>query len=594
MIVTPSAGNRIRLTGLLWMYFTLIRSQEIVNLQWQRTEIEETELINVLSQELTLPPILANILYQRGIESLDDAKIYFRSGLEDLYDPFLMLGMEQAVDRILLALKKKEKILIYGDYDVDGITSTSMLVLIFRKLGHDVQYFIPNRLTDGYGLSRAGIEYAHDLDIDLIITVDCGITAVEEVSYANELGIDVIISDHHQTANELPPALAILDPKRPNCPYPFKELAGVGVAFKLMQGIVQKSEIDPDFIFSFLDFVAIGSSADIVPLMDENRILTRAGLEQLNRTENLGLKSLLRNTNLLGKSLGTGQIIFVMAPRINAVGRLGDAMKAVHMLTSSDPEEAQKIADLLETSNQERRSIDEQTFNEAVEMVEEKFDPENDSFFVLSSDRWHQGVIGIVASRLVERYYRPTIMISTDNGVGKGSARSIHGFNIYDALESCNDIMLAFGGHKYAAGLSINKEEINALRARLNGYADTKLTEEMLIPVLTVSGEIRLSDIDKKFLQVLKMMAPFGPQNARPVFTSKGIKTVGSPAIVGNNHLRFRASQDNVVIDAIGFNLGGLLHRLRSSNDDIEIAYYIEENEWQGRITTQLRIRDIR
>ncbi|KAA3616434.1 MAG: single-stranded-DNA-specific exonuclease RecJ [Calditrichaeota bacterium] len=566
----------------------------IVNLQWQRTEIEEIDLINKLSQELTLPPILSNILYHRGIETLDDAKVFFRSGLEDLYDPFLMLGMEAGVERILKALKNKENILIYGDYDVDGITSTAMLVSIFRKLGHDVHYFIPNRLVDGYGLSRGGIEHAQSLNIDLIITVDCGITAVDEVKYARESGIDVIVSDHHQTANELPDAVAVLDPKQPDCPYPFKELAGVGVAFKLMQGVIQKSEIEPDFIFPFLDFVAIGSSADIVPLMDENRILTRAGLEQLNRTENLGLKSLLRNTNLLGKTLGTGQIIFVMAPRINAVGRMGDAMKAVRMLTSSDADEAQEIANLLEQSNQERRSIDEQTFNEAIDMVEKECDPENDSFFVLSSEKWHQGVIGIVASRLVERYYRPTVMISTDNGVGKGSARSIHGFDVYEALESCNDLMLAFGGHKYAAGLSINSDEINELRDRLNGYAEEKLTEDMLVPLLSVSGEIRLPEIDSKFMQVLKMMAPFGPQNPRPVFSSKGIKIVGSASIVGNNHLRFRASQDNVAIDAIGFNLGGLLHRLRGNTDDIEIAYYIEENEWQGRISTQLRIRDIR
>lgn len=565
-----------------------------MNLQWQRTEIEEIDLINKLSQELTLPPILSNILYHRGIETLDDAKVFFRSGLEDLYDPFLMLGMEAGVERILKALKNKENILIYGDYDVDGITSTAMLVSIFRKLGHDVHYFIPNRLVDGYGLSRGGIEHAQSLNIDLIITVDCGITAVDEVKYARESGIDVIVSDHHQTANELPDAVAVLDPKQPDCPYPFKELAGVGVAFKLMQGVIQKSEIEPDFIFPFLDFVAIGSSADIVPLMDENRILTRAGLEQLNRTENLGLKSLLRNTNLLGKTLGTGQIIFVMAPRINAVGRMGDAMKAVRMLTSSDADEAQEIANLLEQSNQERRSIDEQTFNEAIDMVEKECDPENDSFFVLSSEKWHQGVIGIVASRLVERYYRPTVMISTDNGVGKGSARSIHGFDVYEALESCNDLMLAFGGHKYAAGLSINSDEINELRDRLNGYAEEKLTEDMLVPLLSVSGEIRLPEIDSKFMQVLKMMAPFGPQNPRPVFSSKGIKIVGSASIVGNNHLRFRASQDNVAIDAIGFNLGGLLHRLRGNTDDIEIAYYIEENEWQGRISTQLRIRDIR
>lgn len=562
--------------------------------KWTITHAVSEEAVARLASQLSLPKILARVLLNRGIETFDDARNYFRAGLEGLYDPFLMADMDKAVACTLDALRNKKKILIYGDYDVDGATSTAMLMLFFRQLGYYVDYYIPNRIKDGYGMNIETVEAAHRNGTELIIAVDCGITAVDEVRRARELGMEVIICDHHQPGTELPNATAILNPKRPDCPYPFKELAGVGVTFKFAQAITERIGHDIDALHTLLDLVAIGSAADIVPLVDENRILVREGLKELNQTKNLGLRALLQNTGLANKTIGTGQIIFILAPRINAVGRMGDASRAVNLLVSQQESQAYTIASVLERENQHRRSLDEETFKAATALIETQFDPEHQSAFVLSAENWHLGVIGIVASRIVEKYYRPTIMISTEDGIGKGSARSIPGFNIYEALESCSDLMITFGGHKYAAGLSIRTENIDPLRQRLQSYADAHLTPDMRVKSLFIDGEVRFAEIGEKFMRVLKMMAPFGPQNMRPVFISRHVQVVGTPAIVGKNHLRFKVRQDGVVIDAIGFNLGNLLHRVVGNPSDLEIAYVIEENEWQGRVTTQLRIKDIR
>ncbi len=562
--------------------------------EWTFVDSHPSEWVDRLASELSVHPIIAQILLNRGITSLDDAKYFFRAGLEHLHDPFLMADMDRAVERIREAVDRKQRILVYGDYDVDGATATAMMILFFRQLGIEVDFYIPHRIREGYGLSKEAIEAIHGKGVDLIIAVDCGITAIEEVALARKLGMDVIVCDHHQPGKALPEAYAILNPKRADCPYPFKELAGVGVAFKLAQALAQRFSHPENALFQLLDLVAIGSAADIVPLVDENRILVREGLEMLQRTQNIGLRALLKKTGLEGKTIGTGQIIFILAPRINAVGRMSDASQAVRLLTTYHEQEALDIAELLEKENRNRRNIDEETFKEAIEQVEAYFDPENDPVLVLSSEGWHPGVIGIVASRVVERYYRPTVMISTDDGIGKGSARSIPGFNIYDALKTCSDLMLAFGGHKYAAGLSIASENISRLRERLQEYADGVLTDDLLTPKLSIEGELDFEQIDGKLMRILKMMAPYGPQNMRPVFYSKNIRVVGTPAIVGSNHLRFKACQNGKVIDAIGFNLGGLLHRIRGNRTDIEIAYLLEENEWQGRVYTQLRIKDIR
>ncbi|MDZ7289915.1 MAG: single-stranded-DNA-specific exonuclease RecJ [candidate division KSB1 bacterium] len=547
-----------------------------------------------MAQELGVPPIIARIMLNRGIDSLDGAKEFFNLNLKNLHDPFLMADMHVAVERLAQALNRREHILIYGDYDVDGTTGTALLTLAFRALGYEVPHYIPERLREGYGLSLSGIEKAKADGVQLILAVDCGVTAHEEVKRARQLGMDVIICDHHQPNPQLPPANALLNPKRSDCPYPFKELCGVGVAFKLMQGLFRYLRRDEQPLLRHVDLVAIGSAADIVPLVDENRIFVKFGLEQLNHTENVGLRALIKVCGLQHTVIESGHVIFILAPRINAVGRMGDARRAVNLLVSEDEAQAMEIAQILDAENRERRNIDEETFREAVEMIEAMCDPQNDTAFVLHQENWHPGVIGIVASRVVEMYYRPTVMISTTNGMGKGSVRSIPGFDIHHALSQCADLLMAFGGHKYAAGLTIKTEQIPALRQRLQEVAGRALTPEMLVPKLRIDGEIRFSEIEPRLIKFLKALAPYGPQNMRPVFVSRGLRVSGTPQIVGNNHLRFQVVQDRKRLDCIGFNLGEKLYRFNNDRNEIDLAYLLEENTYQGRTSLQLRVKDIR
>ncbi|MFQ5637031.1 MAG: single-stranded-DNA-specific exonuclease RecJ [bacterium] len=562
--------------------------------KWNIINNHDAARVKDFAGQLNSSPILARVLLNRGIEDIETARSFFRPLLADLHDPFLMAGMHEAVRRIQRAIINKEKILIYGDYDVDGTTATSMLLRFFQMLPHPVDFYVPDRLSEGYGLSESGIQHADKQRFTLIITVDCGITAVEEIHFANSLGLDVIVCDHHQPGSELPPGVAILNPKRQDCPYPFKELAGVGVAFKLAQALQQHLMLEESSLFGLLEFVAIGSSADIVPLLDENRIFVKAGLQNLSRTHYAGLKALLETVGIYGHDLGTGQVVFMIAPRINAAGRLGDAGRAVHLLTTENAQQAKNIATILEVENRHRRDIDEQTFLEAVKIVENNFDPEKERVLVLQKEGWHPGVIGIVASRIVEKYYRPTVMIAMDNGTGKGSARSIPGFNLYHALSQCDQLMLAFGGHKYAAGLSIQSENIVELRQRLNDLAFEYLTDEQLKPKLSIDDEIRLNQITPELIKLLNRMAPFGPQNMRPVFVTRGMQAVGTPTIVGKNHLKFKVRQEGVVFDAIGFDLGHLVYRISPGENSVEMVYVIEENEWNNRKRIQLRVKDLR
>ncbi|MFQ5650946.1 MAG: single-stranded-DNA-specific exonuclease RecJ [bacterium] len=561
---------------------------------WQIIETHDVETVQNFATELNSSPVLARVLLNRGIEDTQSARCYFLPNLAHLHDPFLMHGMAEAVERIQTALRHGEKIRIYGDYDVDGTTATAMMLRFFRALGHPVDFYVPDRLQEGYGLSELGIRTAHQDEITLLITVDCGITATDEVALAHKYGIDVIICDHHQPAQQLPAALAILNPKREDCLYPFKELAGVGVAFKLLQAVQQSMGLDEAALFELIYLVAIGSAADIVPLVDENRIFVRHGLCDLGQCHNLGLRALMEMTALANREIGTGQVVFVIAPRINAVGRLGDAGRAVRLLTTDNEGQAKNIATILEVENRNRRQIDETTLTQAVSLIERKGLADKQSVFVLDSDQWHPGVIGIVASRIVEQYFRPTVMIATENGEGRGSARSIPGFDIYEALKACEDLMVNFGGHKYAAGLSVEREKIPLLRERLNQVASATLKEEMLVPKLLIDSELRFKEIDENLLKLFKKMAPFGPQNARPTFISRGLQVVGTPLIVGNNHLKFKVRQDGVVMDAIGFNLGEKIYRIPSAERNVEMVYVIDENDYQGRKTLQLRVKDLR
>lgn len=565
-----------------------------MDFKWVIYDQYNLQEVSSLSEALNVPEVIAKMLLARGINDLETAKIFFKPTLDNLHDPFEMADMEVAVERLREAVVGNQRVFIYGDYDVDGITSVSLLYLVLAQLGVQVSYYIPDRLNEGYGLSSAGILEAHKRDANLLISVDCGITGLDEVEQARELGIDVIVCDHHEPGSELPPATAILDPKRKDCTYPFKELAGVGVTYKFAQGLVHLLGLDSSLVDRYIDYVAIGSSADIVPLVGENRILTKIGLQRLNPSDKVGIQALLEASGLRGKTIGTGQIVFVLAPRINAVGRMGDAERAVRLLTTDNVQQARNIAAILESENRNRKNVDEDTFRQAVVQVENEHDPETDRTLVLHRQGWHSGVIGIVASRVVEKYYRPTILISVEDGVGKGSARSIRGFDIYLALNKCRDLMLSFGGHKYAAGLTIKEEKIEEFKRRFEEVAASKLNDDLLTSKLNIEAELKLGEIDARLVKLLKYFAPFGPQNMRPVFMSTNLRVVGSPTVVGKNHLRFKVRQDGKVMDAIGFGMGDLLYRIAPGEANLDIAYVIDENEYMGQNTIQLRIKDLR
>jgi single-stranded-DNA-specific exonuclease len=547
-----------------------------------------------IARELAVPDIMARILLNRQIDSFEKAYTYFRPDLENLHDPFLLKDMDKAVDRLHKALHTGENILIYGDYDVDGVSSAALMYLVLsRMVGSKVTYYIPDRMTEGYGLSENSIREISESDVSLIVTVDCGVTAIEEITLAKELGMDTVVCDHHQPAEELPPAVAILDPKLPDSQYPFQELAGVGVAFKLLQGLYQKLEMPEAELDEYLDLVAIGSCADIVPLVDENRILVRHGLDKINYNPRFGVRALLESSGLTNREITAGLIVFVMAPRINAVGRLGDAKRAVQLFTAPTLQNARTMARELEKENRLRRDIDEITFKEALAILKEKLDPENDKAFVLYKRDWHPGVIGIVASRMVEKFYRPTIMITVVDGIGKGSARSISNFNIYQAIKECSNHLSGFGGHKYAAGLTIEEEKIPEFVKAFKEAAAKQLQPEHLIPCLHIDGEIELNEFSPRFMRLLKLLGPFGPMNLRPVFMSRNLKILGTPNIVGQNHLKLKVEQNGKVMDVIGFNMAEYLDRI-GGNGTVDCVYVIEENRWNGKTSFQLRLKDIR
>lgn len=563
--------------------------------QWVLDHHHDEEQIGNLAKELGIPKLLSRILLNRGICDFDEARTFFRPDLEKLHDPFLMKDMDKAVDRLTHALRKGEKILIFGDYDVDGVSGSSLLYLVLSSLvDSKVSYYIPDRISEGYGLSRKGIEEAIEQGISLIITIDCGVTAIDEIKYARENSIDVVVCDHHEPGEKFPDAVAILDPKRPDCSYPFKELAGVGVGFKYMQGLYRHLELQEAELDQYLDIVAIGSCADIVPLIDENRILVRHGLDHLNYNPRWGIKALLETTGLDRKEVTVGLVVFVLAPRINAVGRMGDAKRAVQMLTANSLQEARMLAKELERENQLRRNVDENTLAEALEIVEDKLDPENAFSFVLYKEGWHPGVIGIIASRILERYYRPTIMISVVDGIGKGSARSIAGFNIYEAIKECSEYLLAFGGHKYAAGLTIEQSKIPDFVKKFNSVAREKINPEDLIPQMAIDSEANLSDFNQRFIRLLKLMGPFGPLNMRPVFMSRQLKVVGQPTVVGTNHLKLRVEQDGVAMNAIGFNLADTKEGIVKNKEFLDCTYVVEEFQWNGKKGIQLRLKDVK
>ncbi len=561
---------------------------------WEIAPIPDAKLSSRLASELKIPRVIADILINRGITTSEEANQFLYPDISKLCDPYLFEDMDRGVERVIEALRNRENIMIYGDYDVDGVTSTSLMFLILNKLGAEVSYYLPNRLSEGYGISEDGLIVAKERGVSLLISVDCGITAVEEVRMAKEMGIDCIITDHHEPGSEIPEAVAVINPKRGGAEVTGVELAGVGVAYKFAHAIYQRLNQDVEDVKEHLDLVALGTAADIVPLVNENRILTKYGIKQVSRTSKPGLKALIFVSGLLGKEIGTGQVVFILAPRINAVGRLGDAEMAIKLLSTKDENQANQIARQLNEENKRRKDIDEKTLQEALEQIREKVDFKKDKAIVLAGKDWHQGVIGIVASRLVEKYHRPTIMISIDGDQGKGSARSIPHFHLYDALRECEKQLLRFGGHKYAAGLSISVDKIEEFRKQFNDVAARMLSDEDMAARISVDAEIEFEDINERLLEIINMFAPFGPQNMKPVFITRNVELYGNPFIVGNNHLKLKVQKNNIVLDCIGFGLGGYLNQILRRPLRMDIAYVIEMNVWNGVEHIQLRIKDLR
>jgi single-stranded-DNA-specific exonuclease len=559
--------------------------------KWIYQEVDNLRVAQ-LAEMLNISRAAATVLMNRGFDTVESTFKFFHPKLDDLYDPFLMADMETAVERIKFALANKEKVIIFGDYDVDGITSTSMLYLYLGKFGLDTLYYIPDREKEGYGISIAGIESAAEAGTKLIISCDCGINAFEQIEYANSKNIDVIVTDHHEPAEYLPDALAVLDPKREDDRYPFKDLCGAGVAFKLLQALSREIYIPPEELYRHLDLVAIGTAADIVPILDENRILVAKGLEILSKTNKVGVKARIRKAGFDINQLNVPAIVFGLAPRLNAAGRMGGAARAVKLLSSFDPLEAQDLANELDTENRTRQNIEKETIDSAILQLNATHNLDKDKIFILNGTDWHQGVIGIVASKLKELYNRPVVMISFQNGIGKGSARSIPGFDLYAAFTDCQEFLSTFGGHKMAAGLTITYEQLPLFSKRLKQIAYTQISDSMLSPNLNIECEISFSDINQDMLEFLQKMAPFGPGNMRPIFSSRNVEISGFPRVVKENHLKFKASQEHIVISCIGWKLSNLYEML-ISNQPLDISFVIEENKWRGIREIQLNIKDI-
>ncbi|MFA3783254.1 single-stranded-DNA-specific exonuclease RecJ [Melioribacteraceae bacterium 4301-Me] len=562
--------------------------------RWKFKETPQDNLVLALADSLNISNALATVLVNRGVTNFFEAKSYFRPSLDSLHDPFLMDGMSEASIRVINAITNNEKICVYGDYDVDGTCSASLMFLFLKELGARVETYIPNRITEGYGISPSSIDYLKERGIKLIISVDCGITAVEEIDYANSFGIDTIVCDHHQPKERLPNAFAILDPIKPGCQYPFKYLSGAGVAFKLARAIGYRIG-NKDMALKYLDLVALAGAADIVPLIDENRILVKEGIDLINTNPRPGILALIKAAKMEPGNLTAGQIVFSIAPRINAVGRLGDANRAVELFTTEDPKKAEELAIVLENENQQRRKIDEMTFSHAVSLVEQNYDLQNELGIVLHDDNWHPGVIGIVASRLVEKFHKPSIMLTTVDGVAKGSARSVPGFNIYEALQACEDLLLQFGGHEAAAGLAVEINKIDEFKQRFNAILKQNLSENDRLPEIEIDAKIHFSEITPKFVRILNQFAPFGPGNMRPVFMSEDVSLVYQPRLVGTNHLStvFKQNGNEKVFDAIGFNLGYYVDLIDKDKNLVDIVYTIETVSKDGKLFPQIRIKDL-
>jgi single-stranded-DNA-specific exonuclease len=566
----------------------------VMEKRWKIKAADEKQ-INSLQNQLQIHPALCRLLVVRGIVDFESAKRFFRPTLDMLHDPFLMKGMDQAVQRISQAIASHEKIMVYGDYDVDGTTAVAVVYDFFRKnyTEENLCFYIPHRYREGYGISKQGIDFAHEQGYSLVITLDCGIKSAELIAYARTKNIDVIVCDHHMPDNDLPPAFAILNPKQPNCLYPYKELSGCGIGFKLISALAQHWQLEKNSYLCYLDLVATSIAADIVPMDGENRVLAFYGIEKANQNPALSIQ-VLKEIALVTKPLTISDLVFVIGPRVNAAGRMDDARKAVELFLETDLDKIRNLAAQLQSDNHERKEIDKSITEEAKQLIENNVHLRERSTTVLYQEHWHKGVVGIVASRLLDYYYRPTIILTHANGKATGSARSVHGFNIYEALHACKDLLENYGGHFYAAGMTLSPDKVEAFSERFEMVVKETISPHALIPELEIDAEIRLSDIKPKFYNIIRQFEPFGPTNLRPVFITRGVTNFkGYSQVVKNKHIKFVVHQgDGIAMEGIGF---AMHERYPIVLDGaFDMVYTIEENEYNGNTRLQLKVLDIR
>ncbi len=550
--------------------------------------------LNTLQASLNINPVLNKILIQRGVLTFDEAKQYFRPQFTELHDPWLMKDMKEAVYRIVTAFKNHEKILVYGDYDVDGTTSVACMFGFLQKIYSPdlIDFYIPHRYREGYGVSKMGIDFAKDNNFTLIISLDCGIKSADLIIYAKTLGIDFIVCDHHLPDAILPPAFAILNPKQNDCAYPYKELCGCGVGFKLITALSNQLGIDGSETFEYLDLVATAIAADIVPMTGENRILAYYGMKKVNENPNNGIKALIHLSGLK-KNLHITNLVFMIAPRVNAAGRMDDARKAVQMFIAETYDEALSFAEMLHSDNTDRREADTNITEEALAIIENDEILVKRKSTVVFQPHWHKGVVGIVASRLIEKYYRPTVVLTKSGEVLAGSARSVRGFNLYEAIHACRENLLGYGGHFAAAGMTLLPEQFEAFSSKFEEIVSSTIQPHLLIPEIIIDAEILFKDITYSFYHILCQMEPFGPENMRPVFIAKNVSDTGYSKIVKEQHIRFSLKQDNIIMTGIGFNMSDKFHLIETKKP-LDIVFNVDENEWNEQKSLQLKMIDFR
>jgi len=552
----------------------------------------DIQKVNTLKEALKIHPILCELLVQRGIDTYDAAKKFFRPSLSDLHDPWLMKDMKKAVDRVDEAISNSQKILVFGDYDVDGTTSVATLFQFLKQLSSNIDYYIPHRYKEGYGISKIGIDFAKETGVDLIISVDCGIKSTDLITYAKELGIDFIICDHHLPDAILPPAVAILNAKQIDCTYPYKELCGCGVVFKLITAIAQRHNLPDSSYLGYLDLVATAIAADIVPITDENRTLAFFGLQQVNQSPCPGLLALME----LAKQttpMRISNLVFAVAPRINAAGRMDDAKKAVQLFIEKEYSSALAIASLLQQDNLDRREADMSITEEALAEIENDPSHSSKKTSVVFQAHWHKGVVGIVASRLIEKYYKPTIVLTQSGDVIAGSARSVIGFNLYEALHACREHLLGYGGHFAAAGMTLSLDKLENFKLAFENAVAERITEAQLTPEILINSVLPLDNINMNFFQIITQMEPFGPDNMRPIFIAKGVMDTGYSKLVKEAHISFNVTQGNSSVRGIGYNMPEHIHIVKSGQP-FDIVFQLQLNEWQGNQSVQMQIIDVK